>query len=368
MPSSIPILLFVGALFGATLAIIQSSSNNPLPQPSPTLPLIYYQKFILANSLQLGESCSWSDETLRQTSSLKMQKFPKGSSQRNDILNSLVSNTVQKGRTYCRALEMQVCDKDTARCVCGEHGVQANLGNRYEPTDYVTELDAGSGKKVCRFSRGASCIPKPAKAEGDTFDFKCAQGLSCNYVKDGTTCTDLSSFKYALDSIRRNETDEEYYEGTLTGKMCKCENEIAGRRSNGRFKRSLNAIFGDQYKPTDYVTELDAGTGKIVCRYNRGAPCKPAPAKDVDEDSFIYQCARGLRCRYVKDGTTCTTLSILEYSMDSDRRNVTDEEYVKGVLSGKRCTCEDEVAGDDKKTNLGGRFKRSLTEHGETYA
>ncbi|OXA39457.1 uncharacterized protein LOC110861187 [Folsomia candida] len=246
MSSFTTILLFSFAIFGthATLIIIGSSSNSPTT-PSPlSLPIIYYEKFLLANSLQLGESCSWSDETFRQTSSRKMQKSPKESPQRNEIFDSFVSNTVQKGRNYCRALEMHVCDKDTARCVCGEPNVQAILSDRYKPTDYVTELEAGTGKNVCRYYRGASCIPEPVKTEGDTFAFKCAQGLSCNYVKDGTTCTDLSRMSYLLESIRNNVTVEDYVEGSLTGKQCTCENEAKDDDTNpnlsGRFKRSLS--------------------------------------------------------------------------------------------------------------------------------
>ncbi|OXA39544.1 hypothetical protein Fcan01_25668 [Folsomia candida] len=158
-----------------------------------------------------------------------MLKFPKNSPQYNQIFDSIVSDSVKKGRTFCRAADTLVCDKTTARCVCGEDYVQAILRNRYNLTNYVTEWDAGKGKNVCRYARGEPCVPHSFILMDGSFYLKCGQGLSCNYVKDGTTCTDMASLEYSIESARNNETNAT---GVLAGKMCTCETKVADDDAN----------------------------------------------------------------------------------------------------------------------------------------
>ncbi|OXA40331.1 Enolase [Folsomia candida] len=222
LPAAAIILAF------ATLANGASSSNTEVS--FARLPTTYYLQFILANSLEMGETCSWSDESVRQSGLRQMRKFPRKSMPYWQAFDALVSSTVQKGRTYCNATEMLVCDKEMEKCVCGEHASQ-------------------TGSKVCRWSRGAACIDREASTDG-SFVPKCAQGLGCTYTKDGTPCTSTSPYQYLLESLQNNATYAEYNEGALTGKMCQCtkdDNAKADDTSNNwnrRFKRSLN---GDVY-------------------------------------------------------------------------------------------------------------------------
>ncbi|OXA39459.1 hypothetical protein Fcan01_25663 [Folsomia candida] len=157
MPSSISILLFAGTIF-STRATIEPSSNNPLAQ-GITLPITYYMQFKLANSLQLGESCSWRDETIRQA------HYP--------------PTDDCQARIFYRSNETLVCDKNTARCVCGEDHVQANLGTLYNSRKYVTEWDAWRERNVCRYGRGAPCVPSSFGGISGSPAYQCAKGLSC---------------------------------------------------------------------------------------------------------------------------------------------------------------------------------------------
>lgn len=116
-------LLLAAATLGPLAALARS--GNPT-EPTSTLPQSYYLQFILANSLQLGESCSWNDEAFRQAGMRQMRKFPKDSKESDQVFDSIVSNTVEKRRTFCVLKEMLVCDKNTATCVCGEVDVQVS--------------------------------------------------------------------------------------------------------------------------------------------------------------------------------------------------------------------------------------------------
>lgn len=118
LPAAAIILAF------ATLANGASSSNTEVS--FARLPTTYYLQFILANSLEMGETCSWSDESVRQSGLRQMRKFPRKSMPYWQAFDALVSSTVQKGRTYCNATEMLVCDKEMEKCVCGEHASQVH--------------------------------------------------------------------------------------------------------------------------------------------------------------------------------------------------------------------------------------------------
>lgn len=251
----VPLILAVATL-GPLATMAQSSPNNSTDGETGTLSPIYYLQFILANSLELGDSCSWSDEAFRQLGARVMKRYPKDSKPYDQAFDNIVSSTVENGRTYCLAKEMLVCDRDSQKCVCGESAVQASLGLRYKPSSYESEWDASTGKKVCRFSRGASCDPQTAPKRQASFVPKCAQGLTCTYLKDGTSCTNLSTLKYVLDAIRNNVTREEAMDGILTGKMCQCvseedngldNDEFAVTSNNGRFRRSVGRNGDDIY-------------------------------------------------------------------------------------------------------------------------
>ncbi|OXA40184.1 hypothetical protein Fcan01_24828 [Folsomia candida] len=218
LSSTVPLILAVATL-GPLAAVAQLNPTEG--EPGGVSP-IYYLQFILANSLKLGDSCSWSDEALRQSAFREMKRFPKNSRPYDQAFYNIVTSTVENGRTFCMAKEML--------------------------------WDAGTGKKVCRWSQGGSCESPPDKQA--SFVRKCAQGLSCTYLKDRTECTNLSTLKYVLDAMRNNVPRDEALDGILSGKMCQCVSEedngldkdkFAMTRSNGRFRRSVGRNGDDLY-------------------------------------------------------------------------------------------------------------------------
>ncbi len=269
MSFTVPLILAIATL--APLATV--AQNNSTGDKAGTLPPIFYAQFVLANSLKLGDSCSRGDESYRQSAFSQMKRYPKDSKLYDQAFDSIVSSTVQNNRTFCSAMDMLVCDGEKEECVCGESAVQVSSdffpfkehalkkmpqfsilnasillvlltyqgghGVKYGPSTYESEFDAYTGKNVCRWSRGAPCNPEVTESaikKQASFVPKCAQGLNCTYLQDGTACTEATFFKFALDTIRNGGTREDYVEGVMTGKMCQCASENnAVTSNNGRF-------------------------------------------------------------------------------------------------------------------------------------
>lgn len=129
MLSSTLALLLAAATLGPLATLAQSSSNNS--NETATLPAIYYLQFIHSNSLKLGDSCSWSDEVFRQAGTRAMERYPEDSKPYDQVLDRIVSSTVENDRTYCLASELLVCDQNTARCVCGAATAQVSSEEFY---------------------------------------------------------------------------------------------------------------------------------------------------------------------------------------------------------------------------------------------
>lgn len=107
----------------AFLPFFTFSQSSLLPKPTTET----FYKYILANSLKYNDPCTWENEQFRQEGSKELKKYPKDSTQQDQVFYKIVTSSVNGGRTFCNAADMLMCSKSAGKCVCGEPSAQVNI-------------------------------------------------------------------------------------------------------------------------------------------------------------------------------------------------------------------------------------------------
>jgi len=166
--------------------------------------------------LKYGDPCSWEAEELRLNFSSNLLK--EGLLDSTKLVETFAAQIVELGEPLCQALELNVCNKNTKRCDCGEPGSVLALGDK-SPLSFIVEED-GNGDQKCRFAVGAYCNPKDFMASVKR-DAECAKGSSCLAKDTGKEC----SFRALLLRALLNGKGRDFMKDMTTGSYCSCKAE-----------------------------------------------------------------------------------------------------------------------------------------------
>jgi len=169
--------------------------------------------------LKYGDPCSWEAEELRLNFTSKILK--RGTAESTTLVEAFTNQMVELQEPLCDALELNVCNKETRRCDCGEPGSVLALGDK-SPLSFSVEEDE-SGNQKCRFAVGAYCNPKDFMANLKR-DTECAKGSSCLATDTGKEC----SFRALLLKVLLSEKGfkaSDFMKDLTTGSYCSCKAE-----------------------------------------------------------------------------------------------------------------------------------------------
>jgi len=169
--------------------------------------------------LKYGDPCSWEAEELRLNFSSSLLKG--GIAESTKLAETFTKQIVELGEPLCDALELNVCNKETRRCDCGEPGSVLALGDK-SPLSFTVEEDE-SGNQKCRFAVGAYCNPKDFMVSLKR-DTECAKGSSCLAKDTGKECSFKALLLKALLN-GRGFTGNDFMKEMTTGAFCSCKAE-----------------------------------------------------------------------------------------------------------------------------------------------
>jgi hypothetical protein len=181
----------------------------------------------LTTALTHGDPCSWEGERLRQEFTIAMLNRSLPIAPRIEKLASFTKLISQGQIPLCSALSLNVCDKVTNRCVCGQPEAVAGLGNLAE---FAVEIDEGSALPQCRFARGNYCFnddfeSQMGTASGKDFVKKCQKGTVCRAKReDAGDCSLLGIELFALSNRRVDGL--KLAKDLYGGKLCSCEEVV----------------------------------------------------------------------------------------------------------------------------------------------
>jgi len=167
--------------------------------------------------LKYGDPCSWDAEELRLNFSSNLLK--RGIAESSTLVDTFTNQIIKLGEPLCNALELNVCNKDTGRCDCGEPGSVLALGDK-SPLSFTVEED-DSGNQKCRFAIGAYCNPNDfmARVKRDT---ECAKGSSCLAKDTGKECSFRALLLKALLNGSGKKVND-FMKDMTTGTYCSCK-------------------------------------------------------------------------------------------------------------------------------------------------
>jgi hypothetical protein len=93
----------------------------------------------LATALKYGDSCSYETEQLRQSLTASILSDKMTLSEKLEGLQDFLQKIVEIGDPLCSALELTVCSQEEKKCVCGDPGKVAVLGQKAAQKGYILE-------------------------------------------------------------------------------------------------------------------------------------------------------------------------------------------------------------------------------------
>ncbi|XP_021961452.1 uncharacterized protein LOC110857155 [Folsomia candida] len=207
MNFSIPLVLAVLSYFEP-----QTSTTHRFKR-DVVQPLEFTQ---LIEALSYGDNCSYVVEEMREkfAKSILAEKLDESAV----ILkfNKFQSDITKRGLPLCSTDKFVICDKISAKCVCGDLGRSSFLGENHpsgHASKFVPNLKTGS----CRWGEGTACVPK--EDDPTRTDF-CTLRTHCANTKTGNPCQPSDHINEYISRGTNNGI-----KATFSGEICSCQRD-----------------------------------------------------------------------------------------------------------------------------------------------
>jgi len=196
-------------------------------------PKATYASFDQMLNLKHGDECSWEAEELRLNFSMTYMELI-GLNKKMEAMLAFVDfkdKLMALGQPICDASQLNVCNKNTGKCDCGEPGSVLILGDK-SSSSFVTEQDESSNTTVCHYAIDQYCIPQnftvkpPSTSSSSSTEFlKCATGSVCVSRETKKTCSFIDFLMEALRTLRDDQSNVGHalLKQLVEGKVCYCQ-------------------------------------------------------------------------------------------------------------------------------------------------